>query len=287
MQLIKTNMLTGQQIADCNALHETCAAVDGLTAALSLDCSINCDPALPAFYLQYEDNQLVSFLMIFMPNPSEAELFAMTLPSHRGQGCFSALLHEASLELMQRGLSEALVQCEPQSKAGIAVLGHLGGEYAFSEYTMYRQLEQEHVQEGTLMLKPANPDDLEVLSMLAGEIFEEDASVHRSWFGKSFASDEISVLEAWQDGCRVGLCRVVWSDTPPNICTFGIHPAYRKQGFGEQFLRLLFGHIAAKGYAEAALDVNSENEAAFRLYQRMGFVIHAQVDYYALPLLEG
>ena len=225
--------------------------------------------------------------MIFMPDPSEAELIAMTLPSHRRQGHFSTLLRGASRELMQRGLSEALVQCEPQSKAGIAVLKHIGGALAFSEYTMRRTLSVPEPGQGGITLKPARADDVEALSGLAGEIFSDDASVHRSMLQKSFASEEISVLEAWSEGCRVGLCRVVWSDTPPNICTFGIHPAYRKRGFGEQFLRLLFGHIAAKGYAEAALDVNSENAAAFRLYERMGFVIHAQVDYYALPLLEG
>lgn len=284
MQPIKTNTLTKQQIADIKVLHEVCTAEDGLTAIRSLDCSINYNSTLPAFYLQYEENRLVSFLMIFMPVPSEAELIAMTHPSHRGQGHFLTLLREASRELMQRGLSEALIQCEPQSKAGIAALKHLGGEYVFSEYTMYRPLEQAHAPEGTLLLKPASPDDLEVLSVLAGEIFQEDASIFRSWFGKSFASDEISVLEAWQGGRRVGLCRIVWSDTPPNICTFGIHPVYRKQGFGKEFLRLVLEHIAKKGYQEAALDVNSQNGAAFRLYQRMGFTVHTQVDYYELPL---
>ncbi len=285
MQSIKTNTLIEQQMADIKALHKACTAEDGLTAILSLDSSINCDPTLPAFYLQYEESRLVSFLMIFMPVPSEAELIAMTLPSHRGQGHFLTLLREASRELMQRGLSEALIQCEPQSKAGVAALKHLGGEYEFSEYTMYCPLKQGDAPESALSLKPASPDDLETLSVLAGEIFQEDASIFRSWFGKSFASNEISVLEAWRGGRRIGLCRVVWSDTPPNICTFGIHPAYRKQGSGEEFLQLVLNHIASRGYPEAALDVNSENGAAFRLYQRMGFTVRTQVDYYALPLL--
>lgn len=285
MQSIKTNTLDRRQITDINVLHEACAAEDGLTAALSLDCSINCDPTLPAYYLHYGEGQLISFLMIFMPDPAEAELFAMTLPEFRGQGHCGLLLREASRELRKRGLSQALVQCEPQSKAAMAALMHLGGEYSFSEYTMQKPLDGPEPGHSSLTLELANVNDVEALSALAATIFSDDPSIYRSMLLKSFASGEISVLEAWMDGCRVGLCRVVWNDNPPNICTFGIHPAYRKQGFGEQFLRLLFHHIAAKGYSEAALDVNSENGAAFRLYQRMGFAVRTQVDYYALPLM--
>ncbi len=285
MHPIKTNALTVKQIADINALHEACAAEDGLTASLSLDCSVNCDPTLPAYYLLYEEDQLISFLMIFMPDPVEAELFAMTLPEFRGQGHCGLLLREASQELRERGLGEVLVQCEPQSKAAMAALIRLGAEYSFSEYTMRRPLAGPEPVQSSLILKLAQATDVGALSELAGAIFSDDPSTHLSMLMKSFASGEISVLEAWMDGCRVGLCRVVWNDTPPNICTFGIHPSYRKRGFGEEFLLLVLAHIANKGYREAALDVNSDNSAAFRLYQRMGFAVRTQVDYYSMPLI--
>ena len=287
MQPIKTNALNAKQVADINALHEACMAEDGLTASLSLDCSVNCDPTLPAYYLLYKEDQLISFLMIFMPDPAEAELFAMTLPELRRQGYCRLLLRVASQELRKSGLGEAFVQCEPQSKAARAALEHLGAEYSFSEYTMQKPLAGPELVQSSLTLKSAQAKDVETLSELAGEIFSDDPSSHRSMLMKSFASDGISVLEAWMGSERVGLCRVVWSDTPPNICTFGIHPAYRKHGFGEEFLRLVLKHIATKGYVEAALDVNSENGAAFRLYQRMGFIVRTQVDYYALKLMQG
>lgn len=287
MQNKKIYSLTVEQIDEVEALYKACVALDGLAAALSLDCSVNCDPTLPAFYLQYEQEQLVSFLMVFMPDPSEAEMFAMTLPKYRRQGRCRMLMLEASRELRKRGLVESLIQCEPDSEAAIAAIKHLEGTHAFSEYTMYRPLEQGDAAEGGISLKPASSDDLEALSALAGEIFQDDPSVHRSMFEKSFASDEISILEAWRKDRCVGLTRIVWSDTPPNICTFGIRPDCRKQGLGEAFLGLLLNHIAAKGYVEAGLDVNSENDAALRLYQRKGFLVRVQVNYYALPLIQG
>lgn len=69
-----------------------------------------------------------------------------------------------------------------------------------------------------------------------------------------------------------------------HITLLGIHPAYRRQGWGE----LLFCHLleAASNWPleRATLEVRASNTAAIALYQNLGFEIAGRrKDYYPMP----
>ncbi len=282
MLITMTNALSAEQTEDIQRLHALCAAHDGTSAALALDASMNFDPNLPAFYLGMEGDHLVAFLMVFAPDSCEAEIIAFTAPSYRRRGYFRALLAQAVEQLSARGVLRLLLQCDAAGADGCAAMAAMAAKYEYSEYTMIRQLSDLPAVDAPLRIAEAAPEELEELCVLAADINEDDPDFYRSMLGKAMATTAMSVFSAWLGEQRAGMCRVIWEEQPPNICTVGIRPDLRGRGLGEALLHLTLREIAARGHAAAALDVDSGNTVALSLYRKAGFQIKTQIDYYEL-----
>jgi ribosomal protein S18 acetylase RimI-like enzyme len=284
MNLIKTNHLTDEQLSDIQNLQDACFLHDGLKNRFSFSNSINYYPDMPSYYMLYDHEQLVSFLMLFTPQPTEAEVSAMTLPQQRRMGCFRRLLHEAGAELRIRSFEKVLFVCEHCSKDGRAVIKHFGAAYEFSEYTLCFQSAGFVKYPTALRLSVAQPDDLDELAVLAHSVFGDSRKDFISMLKRSFEAEEITVLSAWLGAERLGLCRVVVEEGKPCICTFGVSPCHRGKGYGMQFLNLVLERLVDKGYKDIIIEVDSQNNAAYPLYLKAGFEVQTQQDYFALEL---
>ncbi len=53
---------------------------------------------------------------------------------------------------------------------------------------------------------------------------------------------------------------------------------YRRQGYGETVARHILDLAKEKGYAEIALGVNCDNDAALSLYQKLGFSVYEKAE---------
>ena len=53
---------------------------------------------------------------------------------------------------------------------------------------------------------------------------------------------------------------------------------YRRQGYGETVARYILDLAKEKGYAEIALGVNCDNDAALSLYQKLGFSVYDKAE---------
>ncbi len=282
MLITMTNTLSTEQTEDIQRLHALCAAHDGTNAVLALDASMNFDPNLPAFYLGMEDENLVAFLMVFAPDSTEAEIIAFTAPSYRRRGYFRALLAQAAEQLRSRGVRRLLLQCDAAGADGRDAMAAMAAKYEYSEYAMIRPLSDLPAVDAPLLIAEAAPGELEELSVLAADINQDDPDFYRSMLGKAMATTAMTVYSAWLEGQRAGMCRVIWDETPPGICTLGIRPDLRGRGLGEALLHLVLREIAGRGHDAATLDVDSGNTAALSLYRKAGFQIKTQIDFYEL-----
>jgi ribosomal-protein-alanine N-acetyltransferase len=57
-----------------------------------------------------------------------------------------------------------------------------------------------------------------------------------------------------------------------HITTIGVHPAYRRQGIGDQLFSALMEEAVSRGVRRASLEVRESNRAAQSLYESYGFV---------------
>ena len=81
-----------------------------------------------------------------------------------------------------------------------------------------------------------------------------------------------------QDGRLVGNVSVYPADYPADLgeswilANVGVHPDYQRRGIAQELLRACLDMARNRGAARVILQVNHDNEAALRLYERHGFI---------------
>ncbi len=69
-----------------------------------------------------------------------------------------------------------------------------------------------------------------------------------------------------------------------HVNTIAVAPAYRRQGLATRLLQHVLGEAGARGVRRATLEVRASNQAALKLYERLGFSVTAtRPGYYTQP----
>lgn len=134
--------------------------------------------------------------------------------------------------------------------------------------------------EGLLRVKPGfspRPACIDDVPQVA-EI--EARSIRPPWSEESFAAEigkshaHFWVVTDDETDSNV-LAYVVFSfpAEQAHIQTIAVHPEQRRRGIGEFLIRRMISFVMRKGGDSIVLEVRKRNEAAIRLYQRLGFVV--------------
>jgi ribosomal-protein-alanine N-acetyltransferase len=120
------------------------------------------------------------------------------------------------------------------------------------------------------------------------------ATFGRDWFEGKLGRDETIFLVARKisdEGLDVHTSKVVgvitgWVVVDEwHIFNLVVSPEYKRRGIGEQLLRSGARAANMRGATRAVLEVRESNEAARRLYLKLGFVVLGRRrDYYREPL---
>jgi ribosomal-protein-alanine N-acetyltransferase len=94
------------------------------------------------------------------------------------------------------------------------------------------------------------------------------------------------ILVARNEGCRVaGFCAFWLVVDEMHINNLALRPQFRAQGIGTALLRHALIEAKGLGARRATLEVRASNDAARRLYGRLGFyVAGTRRDYYTSPV---
>lgn len=291
MQIIKTNTPTQDIIHDIKRVEQACKEHDGLRGGISLDYSLNIYPDMTSLFLLYEQEELVSFLSMFVPTGEEAEISACTLPGHRRKDYFSLLLDEAGREAAEYGIRSLLFVCEAQSRDGKSALQALRAEYRFTEYALkYRGPAEgaESPRIPRIRLREAEREDLEAVIAMTQAIFNDSPDDARSMTLKAFESKDrvqyIAMLREQSveqsDEQPVGMASVFIEDGEAWIFGLGILPGYQGKGLGGEMLDQLIARTKSRGIENISIEVDSTNESAFHLYTKHGFETETAFEYH-------
>ena len=272
-----TASLTDIQKREIQMLGQACQSWEPVTHSPMLDSSENADPTLPCFYIYYENTFPISFLSLFIPDGTYAEVTGFTLPGYRKKGHFQELLACAKEELKDRGLTFYVVS-DGKSPDAQAMLAHKGMDVAYSEMMMAASLEQ-------LMQMEATVPSAELVGYEAEEEDEELFSLEQE-------EDEYVL---YQDDEAVAWCKLAFFPGTAYLYGFEVEESLRRQGYGRYFLKQLAQSLLDRQADPTSdvqlppqagevhtmlLQVGTRNVAACGLYDSCGFAVTEKLDYY-------
>lgn len=291
--LVKKSLLTTGEIAAIEQLVAVVNRHDGLHVRFYRDLPLRARTGNEFnHYLYYDDGRLVGYLSFWSLGVEEREmLVGLVHPAFRRQGIFRALFEEARLEYRSQGAHKLVLICESNAPVGMACATALGGRYSFAEHDM----ELEHFQERFVF------DDRLTFEEVGSSEIDKLVTVQARSFGDSEALVLLMVTKFLQEpqehfylarfgeadlGCRepVGVMRVRDAEGENSIHAFGVLPDYRGRGYGRQMLEEAIRCIRARNQKPIALEVETTNRAAIRLYETCGFRIRTTYNYYIVDV---
>ncbi len=100
---------------------------------------------------------------------------------------------------------------------------------------------------------------------------------------RTFDLDVEASRVAMRDGEPVGFGNLGVRGDQAWIGGVGVIVRARRQGIGELLMRALHEEAAARGVASVWLEVMEQNEAAYRLYEKLGYRLVREVEVWSLP----
>ena len=278
--------LTEKQRSQISSLFSECTGDLSGPYALSLVLPNEESEEEDTFYaLYYIEDSPVSFLSLFCPDGKTAEISGFTHPAFRNRGYFSVLLKEALTEAKKTfGEPEFAFQALSSDPDTAAYLRARGLSFSHSECLMVKDIPEVPAVSSGDPLSPVRivpSSDRKLLARLHETSFTEEALPVQGYIDTVLADDQTtSYLILGEDETAVGLFHLT-NDGTDRIFYFmglGIVPTLRRKGLARASLIALFQ--ALPGSSRLYLQVSTENEPAFRLYEGLGFQIETKLDYY-------
>ena len=132
----------------------------------------------------------------------------------------------------------------------------------------------------------ANSGDLDgIMSIENSSFLEIDRWPKEDW--KASLTDPANMVKVIRENGRVAAAliynfEIVDGKTRLYVASVGVHPDFRKRGYGEALMKHAIGAASADPSAESVdLHVRASNAAAITLYRKLGFdVVEVEAGYY-------
>jgi ribosomal protein S18 acetylase RimI-like enzyme len=204
----------------------------------------------PLDFLYYDDGKIVGYLALDDRGVETKELFGMVHPAYRRQGIFQLLFEAAKDVCRSRAVKRLVLTCERASPAGQAFVRSVGATYDFSEHEMVLRDFCPRLQfDDRLSVRLADVEDIDALTFVQAAAFDDPEAVVRrriTTFMKNplcryYLLQSLSHVKHLPGEASVAYGEPVGSlrlelDEEIGIYAFGIHPAYRRRGYGRQML---------------------------------------------------
>lgn len=285
MGVLIFHTLDEKQKEDILKLIAACNEYDGLKRQPCISEEDNYEKELRSYFCYYENNSLLSALILYQPFPGEAEITAYTLPSYRRQGYFKALFLEALKELNKFGIYQAAFVVEFLSSGGRSCALSLGAKLERADYLMAFHYGQETAD------KECKAPEGFLVTTLTKKNFKDGVSAFQKVFGweegqieevmkETLDSSSSRTYLGYIKGKIAGILSIQYDTETASIFGFGILKKYRGKGYGKYFLSFVLAELKERGMTKVILQVESESREAFELYKKAGFVILEEYDYY-------
>ncbi|MCD7035953.1 GNAT family N-acetyltransferase [Metabacillus sp. GX 13764] len=270
-------MLTAKQLVDIKELQRDCESGENFELKLNWDMLRTRPENETTDFFFYEKERLLGFLAIYEFG-HKAELCGMVHPEHRRKGIFTNLFKQAEKQLEEKQYKRILLNAPANSQSAKGLLKSFPCSYSFSEYQMKWHEKELHKQPDVL-LRPAEPADMEMEVLLDVKCFGFEESDARAYNERILAVDDHYMID-WNKK-TLGKMRLSFNEGEAWVYGFAVLPEYQGKGIGRKALTNAILAAAEKGYP-IFLEVEAKNAHALKLYEACGFQAYSSQDYYLL-----
>lgn len=279
--IVVTNALSPEQELEARQLLATCQAYDGTRRLPYLSNQYNFDPEMPAFFLAYENQELVGLLTVYADD-EEAMLGLFVTPRARRQGHARKLYQRCCEELAAYPVTEMTFQTErvflDQHPELLEAWGLV--EEAETEFQLGRGRQPfGETERADVIFSLACDHHAPGIAAFQAASFDNDAEVALRYAREAISdsSSRLYILE--KDGEILASCTVDLTSPYNYLYGLAVAEPYRGQGLGTHLVKRLMDELLALNDKPFQIAVESTNPAAHRLYERIGFVVETEVIY--------
>lgn len=260
------NSLTKKEINDIKALNSLCK----IERIPNFDTSFYIDPKLSCFYLEYENNKLISFLSLFYSDTKEIEIVGITHPYFRGQGYFTKLLTEAKKVIPSNLLILYQIPSNYVNNEKLELNGYV---YHHGEDELINKIAKNSSED----LLPLQKNDIDSVAKILADSFNSTVEEEINFLNHKLNDKTSTPLVLKEKEKVIGFIAIskTFDVKTSYLFAFCVDKKYRSMGYGKKIIRNL--PFNPNGYV---LGVDHNNEGAKRLYEKLGFSHLSSTKYY-------
>ncbi|MBQ9118893.1 MAG: GNAT family N-acetyltransferase [Lachnospiraceae bacterium] len=288
------NQLNGRQRGEVRELEDICREHDKIEGGISLTTE-DVDEEKPVFVLCYEEELLAGFATMYRISESNAELCIYIRPEFRKRAMYKKLTTTLRKEVKKLNLENIYLVHEPRPKDDYAeILSSELFQYAYSEYMMEWKYSYALLPTNTLTVQSLTKDELDTAAELFAGAFLTDEEAARARI-TALMEENYRYYLVWQQKVPVGMFCLLSGEQTMYVFDFAVEADRQGRGIGKAMLKELIRLVQEEAEEQGTepkkiqIQVGSRNGTAFRLYQKNGFQVVSQRDYYQVQMgvIEG
>lgn len=279
-----TNQLTDKERKEAKVLIANCQANDHTFREPYLSNMLNFDPNMPAFFLYYQDGELLGLLSVYADN-EDVEVAILVAPDYRRKGIARSLFDKFKKETASYPIQSVTFQTERVFLNNHPdFISHWGlVEDAATETWLGRDRTPYTLDfRSDVEVLLADTSYLEEIAQLHHQAFsdaEETLEVSRRYIAEALKDSNSLLYILLKEGQVVGLCTVDLSGNSNYLYGLAVAEAYRGQGYGSYLAKSVVNQLIAQNDKAFQIAVEDSNVGTKRLYEKIGFVTQTQVVY--------
>ena len=279
-----TNQLTEKERKAAKALIASCQAYDQTFREPYLSNMLNFDPNMPAFFLYYQEGELLGLLTVYADD-EDVEVSILVDPSHRREGIARATYRSFEKELASYPIRSVTFQTErvfldqhPDLASHWGLVEDEETEtWLGRDRTSYALDSRSDVK--VVLADPYYLDEIAQLHHQAFSDAEETLEVSRRYITEALEDSDSLLYILLKEGQVIGVCTVDLSGNSNYLYGLAVAEAYRGQGYGSYLAKSVVNQLIEQNDKSFQIAVEDSNVAAKRLYEKIGFVKQTQVVY--------
>ena len=279
-----TNQLTEKERKAAKALIASCQAYDQTFREPYLSNMLNFDPNMPAFFLYYQEGELLGLLTVYADD-EDVEVSILVDPSHRRQGVGRAMYRSFEKEMVAYPIRSVTFQTErvfldrhPDLASHWGVVEDEETEtWLGRDKTPYALDSRSDVK--VLLADLAYVKEIAQLHHQAFSDPEETLDVSRRYITEALKDSDGLLYILLKEAQVIGVCTVDLSGNSNYLYGLAIAEAYRGKGYGSYLAKSVVNQLIERNDKPFQIAVEDDNVGAKRLYEKIGFVKQTQVVY--------